>query len=55
MNCPFSESLGNSVIIRGLLKGNSGIFKPRSYFWHEICLSTHQEQFGESQRPSEAI
>ena len=30
------------------LKGNSGIFKPRPYFRHEIRLYTHQEQFGES-------
>ena len=37
------------------LKGNSGIFKPRPYFWHEIRLSTHREQFGESRRHSEAI
>ena len=37
------------------LKGNSDIFKPRPYFWHEIHLSTHREQFGESRRPSEAI
>ena len=37
------------------LKGNSGIFKRRPYFWHEIRLSTHREQFGESRRPSEAI
>ena len=39
----------------GPLKGNSGIFKPRPYFWHEIRSSTHREQFGESRRPSEAI
>ena len=38
-----------------LLKGNSGIFKPRPYFWHEIRLSTHREQFGESRCPSKAI
>ena len=38
-----------------LLKGNSGIFKPRPYFWHEIRSSTHREQFGESRRPSEDI
>jgi len=25
------------------LKGNSGIFKPRPYFWHEIRSSTHRE------------
>jgi len=31
-----------------ILKGNSGIFKPRPYFWHEIRSSTHREQFGES-------
>ena len=37
------------------LKGNSGIFKPRPYFWHEIRSSTHREQFGESRRPLEAI
>jgi len=37
------------------LKGNSGIFKPRPYFWHEIRLSTHREQFGESGRPLRAI
>jgi len=40
---------------RCALKGNSGTFKPRPYFWHEIRLSTHREQFGESQRPSEDI
>jgi len=39
----------------GVLKGNSVFFKPRPYFWHEIHLSTHQEQFGESRRPSEDI
>jgi len=33
------------------LKGNSGIFKPGPYFWHEIRLSTHREQFGEVRRP----
>jgi len=38
-----------------ILKGNSGIFKPRPYFWHEIRSSTHREQFGESQCPSEDI
>ena len=38
-----------------ILKGNSGIFKPRPYFWHEIRSSTHQEQFGESRRPSKDI
>ena len=33
------------------LKGNSVFFfKPRPYFWHEIRLSTHREQFGESRR-----
>ena len=37
------------------LKGNSCIFKPRPYFWHEIRSSTHREQFGESRRPSEDI
>ena len=38
-----------------VLKGNSGIFKPRPYFWHEIRSSAHREQFGESRRPSEDI
>jgi len=28
------------------LNENSGIIKPRPYFWHEIRLSTHREQFG---------
>jgi len=37
------------------LKGNSGMFKPRPYFWHETRSSTHREQFGESRRPSEDI
>jgi len=37
------------------LKGNSGIFKARPYFWDEIHSSTHREQFGESRRPSEDI
>ena len=37
------------------LKGNSGIFKPRPYFWHEIRLSTQREQFGKSRHPSKAI
>ena len=37
------------------LKGNSGIFKPGPYFWHEIRSSTHREQFGESRRPLEDI
>jgi len=27
--------------IMSLLKGNSGIFKPRPYFWHEIRSSAH--------------
>ena len=40
---------------RSHLKGNSGIFKPGPYFWHEIRSSTHREQFGESWRPSEDI
>jgi len=40
---------------RLFLKGNSGIFKPRPYFCHEIRSSTHREQFGESRRPSEDI
>ena len=46
--------LGVSVVQKSFfqLKGNSGIFKPRPYFWHEIRLSTHREQFGESRRPS---
>jgi len=43
------------VAARISLKGNSGIFKPRPYFWHEIRSSTHREQFGESPHPSEAI
>ena len=38
-----------------VLKGNSGVFKPRPYFWHEIRSSTHREQFGEGRRPSEDI
>ena len=44
-------------VVSGLsaLKGNSGIFKPRPYFWHEIRLSTQGEQFGESRRTSKAI
>ena len=25
------------------------------YFWHEIRLSTHREQFGEGRRPLRAI
>jgi len=37
------------------LKENSGVFKPRPYFWHEIRSSIHREQFGESRRPSEDI
>ena len=44
----------NSVTVTPL-KGNSGIFKPGPYFWHEIRSSTHREQFGESRRPSEDI
>ena len=44
-----------SVNLNSSLKGNSGIFKPRPYFWHEIRSSTHREQFGESRRPSEDI
>jgi len=31
-----------------LLKGNSGIFKPRPYFWHEIRLSPHREQLDDA-------
>jgi len=38
-----------------VLKENSVFFKPRPYFWHEIRSSTHQEQFGESRRPSKGI
>ena len=45
----------NAISTVLLLKGNSGIFKPRPYFWHEIRSSTHREQFGESRRPSEDI
>ena len=41
--------------LAAILKENSGIFKPRPYFWHEIRSSTHREQFGESRRPSEDI
>jgi len=37
------------------LKGNSFFFKPWPYFSHEIRLSTHREQFGESRRPLRAI
>ena len=44
-----------SVTLAFILKENSGIFKPGPYFWHEIRLSTHREQFGESRRPSEDI
>ena len=46
----YNKSLGTVA-----LKENSGIFKPRPYFWHEIRSSTHREQFGESRRPSEDI
>ena len=46
---------GDETFLEGFLKGNSGIFKPRPYFWHEIRSSTHREQFGESRRPSEDI
>ena len=39
-----------------VLKRNSGIFKPRPYFWHEIRLSVeYQEQFSESRLPLEDI
>ena len=38
-----------------MLKENSVFFKPGPYFWHEIRLSTHREQFGESRRPLRAI
>ena len=48
-------SADQSIKCSGSLKGNSGIFKPRPYFWHEIRSSTHREQFGESRRPSEDI
>ena len=54
----YLNSQGQEKIAFGshvILKGNSGIFKPRPYFWHEIRLSTRREQFGESRRPSEAI
>ena len=43
------------AVIRVLFKGELRFFKPGPYFWHEIRSSTHQEQFGESRRPSEAI
>ena len=43
----------SSIVRTPLLKGNSDIFKPRPYFWHEIRSSTHREQFGESRRPSQ--
>ena len=42
-----------NVLIK--LKGNSGVFKPGPYFWHEIRSSAHREQFGESRRPSDNI
>ena len=37
------------------LKENSVFLKPRPYFWHEIRLSTHREQFGKDRRPLRAI
>ena len=37
------------------LKENSGILKPRPYFWLEIRLSTHRQQFGEGRHPLRAI
>ena len=37
------------------LKENSVFLKPRPYFWLEIRLSTHREQFGEDRRPLRAI
>jgi len=42
---------------RGTLsfKGELRYVTPRPYFWHEIRLSTHREQFGEGRRPSKAI
>ena len=54
MAAVFSD-LGKMPDASELLMGNSGIFKPRPYFWHEIRLSTHREQFGESRRPSKAL
>ena len=42
-------------MLTGLLKENSVFLKPRPYFWHEIRLSTHREQFGEGRRPLRAI
>ena len=50
-----AAGVGLKGLRRQNLKGNSGIFKPRPYFWHEIRSSTHREQFGESRRPSEDI
>jgi len=50
---PFYTSVLECDVI--CLKGNSGIFIHRPYFWHEIRSSTHREQFGESLRPSEDI
>ena len=54
---PASSQIPHVVFLtsKDVLKGNSGIFKPRPYFWHEIRSSTHREQFGESRRPSEDI
>ena len=48
-------SIKQNTVSGANLKGNSGIFKPGPYFWHEIRSSTHREQFAESRRPSEDI
>ena len=46
----------NPACLEVTLKGELRFFfKPRPYFWHEMRLSTHREQFGESRHPSEAI
>ena len=53
---PFTHGdIRSHLALNCTLKGNSGIFKPGPYFWHEIRSSTHREQFGESRRPSEDI
>ena len=50
-----TEFVFRELLAALLLRENSGTFKPRPYFWHEIRSSTHREQFGESRRPSEDI
>ena len=55
VECRVCDEIHPEPLVLTTLKGNSSVFKPRPYFWHEIRSSTHREQFGVSRRPSEDI